>query len=298
MVYTNGTLIDESLAARIAEVGNLTPVISVEGFQFRTDERRGPGVFERIVAAMAALRQARVLFGISLTATRHNAEEILSDDFIDFLFDRQQAVYGWVFQYLPIGRGYTLGLLPTPEQRLWMWRRIWQIIRERQILLADFWNCGTVSEGCIAAGVYGGYLYIDWNGKVMPCVFVPYAAANIRQIYQQGGTLDDVYERPYFQAIRRWQWDYGLGKERPAEHSNWLLPCSFRDHYETACEIIGCYHPEPEDEAAAEALHDISYREGMVAYDRSLHELFDPVWEHEYLRESTGLNCPNDSSTR
>ena len=285
MSYTNGTLIDERMAERLAETGNLTPAISVEGFEERTDGRRGSGVFKRILAAMGHLRRAGVPFGISLTATRDNAEEILSDRFIDFFFEEQQAVYGWLFQYMPIGRAYTMDLLITPEQRLRMWRRTWQIIRERQIMLADFWNCGTVSEGCIAAGAPGGYLYIDWSGKVMPCVFVPYAAGNIHDIYRQGGTLDDVYELPYFQAIRRWQFDYGLGKQRPEEHSNWLLPCSLRDHYGMGRELIDTYHPEPEDEAAAEALRDDAYHEAFLQYDRELEELFDPIWREEYLQE-------------
>ena len=281
LMYTNGTLINEWMAERIAETGNLTPAISVEGFEARTDERRGEGVFQRILAAMANLRQAGVPFGISLTGTRHNAEEILSDEFIDFFFEEQQAVFGWLFQYMPIGRSYTLDLLPTPEQRVWMWQRTWQIVRERHIMLADFWNCGTVSDGCIAAS--RGYLYVDWNGKVMPCVFVPYSPANIHEIYSNGGTLDAIYELPYFRAIRQWQWDYALGKKRPEEHGNWLVPCSLRDHYGVGRELIDRYHPEPEDEAAADMLRDGNYYEGMMDYDEALYKLFDPIWEREYL---------------
>lgn len=283
MMYTNGTLIDEEMAQRMAEVGNLTPAISVEGFEERTDARRGQGVFQRILKAMANLRQAGVPFGISLTATRHNAEEILSDEFVDFFFNEQQVVYGWLFQYMPIGRGFTLDLLVTPEQRLRMWRRTWQIIRERKIMLADFWNCGTVSNGCIAAGRTGGYLYIDWNGKVMPCVFVPYSPANILDIYRNGGTLDDIYDLPYFGAIRHWQWEYGYGRTRPEEHDNWLIPCSIRDHYDVGRSLIEQHHPEPEDQAAAEALLDGNYYEGMMAYDEELRAVFDPIWQREYL---------------
>jgi MoaA/NifB/PqqE/SkfB family radical SAM enzyme len=283
--YTNGTLIDARMAARIAEAGNLTPAISVEGFEKLTDQRRGPGVFQSVLDAMGHLRQAGVPFGVSLTATRENAEELLSDAFIDFFFEQQQAMYGWLFQYMPIGKAYTLDLLVTPQQRLWMWRRTWQLIRERQILLADFWNCGTTSEGCIAACAPVGYFYIDWNGKIMPCVFVPYSAANIHDIYRQGGTLDDVYELPYFQAIRQWQWEYGLGKQRPEEHGNWLLPCSIRDHYAMGRGLIDAFHAEPEDAAASEALQDGRYYDAMVQYDRELRGLFDPIWKAEYLKQ-------------
>ncbi|MCL5671771.1 MAG: radical SAM protein [Acidobacteria bacterium] len=287
LCYTNGTLIDERLAGRIADTGNLTPAISVEGFERLTDNRRGPGVFAKVLAAMDHLRNAGVPFGVSLTATRENAEEILSDAFIDFFFEEQQAVYGWLFHYMPIGKAYTLDLLVTPQQRLWMWRRTWQLIRERKIMLADLWNCGTTSEGCIAACAPVGYFYIDWNGKIMPCVFVPYAAGNIHDIYRRGGTLDDAYELPYFQGIRQWQRDYGLGKERPEEHGNWLLPCSIRDHYAIGRKLIDTYHPEPEDAAAAEAMQDEKYYDGMVRYGRELQELFDPIWKEEYLRDSS-----------
>jgi MoaA/NifB/PqqE/SkfB family radical SAM enzyme len=294
MVYTNGTLINKQVAARIAKLGNITPAISIEGMEAATDQRRGPGTFKRILEAMENMRQARVPFGVSLTATRLNAEELLSDEFMDFLFEEQKAIYGWMFQYMPIGEGYTLDLLPTPEQRVWMWRRVWDIIRERRILLADFWNCGTVSEGCIAAGVFGGYLYIDWNGKIMPCVFVPYAAANIRQLYAEGKTLGDVYDTPYFKGIRDWQWEYGLGKTKPEETGNWLMPCSFRDNYGMARDLICRTKPEPEDAAAARALHDEHYHQGMLAYNAALRKLFDPIWQAEYIDGKAGRTAePN-----
>lgn len=290
LVYTNGTLLDEQVAQRMAEAGNLLIAVSVEGFEARTDERRGSGVFQKVLAAMSNLRKVGVPYGISVTATRRNAEEVLSDEFLDFFFEEHAAVFGWLFQYMPVGRSYALDLVVTPQQRLWMWRRTWQIIRERRIMLADFWNCGTVSAGCIAAGqsdAGAGYLYIDWNGKVMPCVFVQYSAANIHDVYSRGGTLADVYDLPYFRAIRQWQRDYALGHKQPEKCGNLLLPCSLRDHYCTGRELIEKYHPEPADEAAVAAIEDAQYAQGMAAYDEALHVLFDPIWSDEYLR-----NCP------
>ncbi|MEO0120540.1 MAG: radical SAM protein, partial [candidate division WOR-3 bacterium] len=104
LFYTNGLLIDEERAKRMAEMGNVTPAISVEGFRETTDKRRGEGSFDKILAVMERLRRNRVLFGISLTATRYNCEEILSDEFIDFFFFKMGAAYGWLFHYMPIGR--------------------------------------------------------------------------------------------------------------------------------------------------------------------------------------------------
>jgi MoaA/NifB/PqqE/SkfB family radical SAM enzyme len=283
-VYTNGTLFGKHTAKRLAEVGNVVSAISVEGFETLTDERRGPGVFRRILDGMANLCQAGVPFGISLTATRYNTEEILSDEFLNFFFDVQQAIFGWIFQYMPIGRAYNLDLLVTPEQRAWMWRRTWQVVRERKVMLADFWNFATGSDGCISAGKPAGYLYIDWHGKVMPCVFVPYAATNIHDIYRDGGTLDTVYDRPFFKAIRDWQHEYFFGFDgRSRETGNWLMPCPLRDHHDVMRGLIDRYRPEPEDEMAAQALIDSHYYEGMMAYNEETHQMLDSLWEETYL---------------
>ena len=67
LMYTNGTLIDEKVAKKLAELGNITPAISVEGFEKETDTRRGKGVYKRIRKAMQNLRDSGVPFGISIT---------------------------------------------------------------------------------------------------------------------------------------------------------------------------------------------------------------------------------------
>jgi len=233
------------------------------------------------LAAMARLRQAGVPFGVSLTATRHNAEEILSDEFIDFCFEEQGALYGWLFHYMPIGRSFTLDLMPTPEQRKWMWQRTWEIIRQRHIFLADFWNHGTLSDGCIAGGRTRGrgYLYIDWNGAVSPCVFVPYSPVNVNDVYAKGGTLNDIWAEPFFAGIRGWQENYWQGK------GNWLAPCIIRDHHTDLRRLIAQHEPDPTDESARIALLDPDYARGLEEYDEQYQTLSGPLWEMHYLSD-------------
>ena len=281
MFYTNGTLINEPTARRMAALGNVTPAISVEGWRERTDERRGAGVFDRVLAAMEQLRRAGVFFGISLTATRNNAEEIFSDEFLDFFFEQQGAFYGWSFQYMPIGRSYTLDLMPTPQQRLWMWKRSWEIVRKRNIFLADFWNHATISNGCIAGGRArgGGYLYIDWNGAVSPCVFVPYSPVNVNDIYAKGGTLNNIWANPFFADIRGWQEGYMQSK------GNWLAPCLNRDHHDVLSQLIARHEPDPIDENARMALLDPDYQHGLERYGELYGNLSEPVWREHYLRD-------------
>ena len=281
MVYTNGTLIDDRTAEKLASLGNVMPAISVEGWREKTDERRGAGVFDKILAAMERLRRAGVVFGVSLTATRHNAEELFSDKFIDFLFKEQGAFFGWVFHYMPIGRSYTLDLMPTPKQRAWMWERSWEIIRQKDVLLFDFWNHATLSNGCFAAGrsLIGGYLYIDWNGSVSPCVFVPYSPVNILKTYAQGGTLNDVWANPFFADIRAWQETYMQNQ------GNILSPCLNRDHHAVLSRLIADHEPDPIDDAAGEALSDPEYQRGLEEYGEAYKAISEPIWQEQYLKE-------------
>jgi len=282
MVYTNGTLIDEEVADSLAAVGNFTPVISVEGFEEKTDRRRGKGTFRKVLQAFDRLRRAGVPFGISVVADRENWDEVTSREFLRFFFDEEGAFYGWLFQYMPIGRGYSLREMVTAEERLEMFRRDVEAIKAGYNYI-DFWNQGVMTDGCLAAGRMGGYLYIDWNGNVMPCVFVPYYEDNILEIYRRGGSLDDVLNSPFFRKIRGWQEEYALGKP-PEERGNLILPCPIRDHHEVIWRLLREMKIKAADPSALEILEDEAYHRGMLSYDEELKEVLDPVWDAEFRR--------------
>jgi len=282
LMYTNGTLIDDETARKFADTGNITPAISVEGLEKETDARRGNGIHQKILKAFENLRKYGVPYGISVTALRSNAEVIMSDEFVDYYFNQHGVLYGWIFQYMPIGRRFTLDLMVTPEQRREMYLKTWKLIREKGLFIADFWNCGTVSNGCISAGRPRGYFYIDWNGNVMPCVFNPYKTHNIIEVYKEGRDLNTVLFSPLFKEIREWQEEYALDK--PADDmGNIIVPCAIRDHYKMMKELLKKTNAKPADEAAEEALQDPEYYKGLVEYGKRVKELTKDIWEKEYL---------------
>ncbi|HUW24114.1 MAG TPA: radical SAM protein [Patescibacteria group bacterium] len=283
-LFTNGTLIDEGVAQRLGKAGNVTPGISIEGLKETTNRRRGPGVFDKVVNTMDLLNQARVPFGVSITATRANFGEILSDQTLNFFFEEMGALYGWLFQYMPIGRTPDLSLMPTPKQRLFLFQRMWETVRNKQYFLADFWNSGVLSDGCIAAGGRGGYLHVDWNGNVAPCVFMPYSPINIKNAFAQGKNLNDIWAEPFFAALRKWQQDYNPGFNSPQPHpnGNLLRPCPIRDHYREFRQLLDQYQPQPIDENARQALEDPDYQKGMEKFDRKWASLVDPIWKKDY----------------
>jgi MoaA/NifB/PqqE/SkfB family radical SAM enzyme len=282
LVYTNGTTITEKVAARLAELANVTPAVSVEGFEKETDERRGEGTFKKILGALERLRKAGVPFGISATATSKNVDTLLSDEFYDFYFERQGACYMWQFQMMPIGRGKDEAeLMVDPENRVKLYRKWEQLLAEKRYCLADFWNSGVLARGCIAYGRGGGYAYVDWHGNVTPCAFIPYYVDNVYDLYKTGRSLADAMFSDFMKNGRQWQRQYGLDDWKKPK--NWLMPCSVRDHYEIFRNAILPRSARPEDKNAREALESAEYFELLKNYDKELAGLTEKIWEDEYL---------------
>ena len=282
LIYTNGTVINEKVTQRLMESANATPAISVEGFEKETDERRGAGTHKKILETFERLRQAGVPFGISVTATSKNVDILLTDEFYDFYFKEQGACYMWQFQLMPIGRGKDeIDLMVNPEKRLQLYRKWEKLLSEKKYCIADFWNSGVLTRGCIAYGRSGGYAYIDWNGNVTPCAFIPYYVDNIYDLYNSGKTLSDAMFSDFMKNGRKWQKEYGL--DNCKKPKNWLMPCSIRDHYEIFRNSVLPKYAKPEDGKAREALESAEYFEVLKKYDEELEGLTEKIWETEYL---------------
>ncbi len=232
MAYTNGTLIDEKTADRLADLANFMPVFSLEGWREQTDARRGDGVFDQVMEAMDRLRERGVFFGASVTVTRGNVEILFSDEFIDFLVDKG-AVLEWCFHYIPIGRNPDPSLMITTDQRAWLARRVPQLRKEKPILIADFWNDGEAVNGCIAGGRL--YFHINASGDVEPCAFAHFAVDNIR-----GKSLKEVLQNPLFKAYQK----------RHPFHENHLAPCPIIDVPQTLRDMVKESGARPTHEGA------------------------------------------------
>jgi MoaA/NifB/PqqE/SkfB family radical SAM enzyme len=280
LMFTNGTLIDESVAAQLAELGNVTVAISVEGFEPETDKRRGVGVHRKTERAMRALRNAGVPFGISLTATKENADTLMQENVIEHYFEGLGAIYAWIFHYMPIGRSVDTELMVTPDQRKRMLERQLDLLKNRGLFFIDFWNGGPLSGGCVSGGRSGGYFYIDWNGDIQPCVFVPYAVDNIYEVYNSGRDLSSVLDNPVFSGWKAWQKDY-RGYEGLTPTRNLFTPCPIRDHYDVAYNLLTLHKSKPTNPDASDAIQSEEYRTHMLEYGHQLSLLLDPMWEKE-----------------
>jgi len=263
MLYTNGTLITEKVADAMVEIGNLTPAISLEGWRDRTDARRGNGVFDRVMKVMDLLRERGAIFGVSITITKYNVDEITSDEFIDFLIEKG-VTYGWTFHYIPVGRNPNLDLLVTPEQRAYLAERIPHIRRTKPIQIADFWNDGELTHGCIAGGRM--YFHIAASGDVEPCAFAHFAVDNIK-----GKSLLEVLRNPLFAAFQK----------RQPFSDNFLRPCPIIDVPQALREIVAESGAQPTHPGAESILTGTL----ASALDRRAEEwrrVADRVWSERH----------------
>lgn len=190
--FTNATLIDEAFAGEMLRVKNFIPAISVEGDEASHDARRGGGSYQKVVRAMSILKANRLPFGISCCYTSQNLGSISSEEFYDRMI-AWGASFVWYFHYMPVGNDAAPELLPSPEQREFMYYRIRHFRKTKAIFGMDFQNDGEFVGGCIAGG--RRYLHINANGDVDPCVFIHYSDSNIRQ-----KSLLDCLRSPLFMA--------------------------------------------------------------------------------------------------
>lgn len=197
MIFTNGTLVDQKFCDDMKKSNNIILAMSIEGFERATDDRRGDGVFDKVMATMDLLHKNGLIYGTSICYTRANIDAVTSDDFLDFLIEKG-VVFSWYFHYMPVGNDASADLIPTVEQREYMYHRIRDIRNYtggKQIFLMDFQNDGEFVGGCIAGGK--NYCHINPAGDVEPCVFIHYSSANIHNT-----SLEDALKQPLFKEYQ------------------------------------------------------------------------------------------------
>jgi len=111
---------------------------------------------------MENIREVGVPFGLSVTASRNNYKTVVSDELYEYFMDQQGGLYAWIFQYMPIGRSFTIDLMSTPEERLYMWMREREPVRKQKRSIADFWNGGSLSNDLAMSSSLFQLLLIDF----------------------------------------------------------------------------------------------------------------------------------------
>ncbi|MDF2907059.1 MAG: MoeA/NarA subfamily Fe-S oxidoreductase [Herbinix sp.] len=203
-VFTNGTMLHEEYIKLFDKHRNLVPMVSVEGNEETTDNRRGSGVYRKVLDGMERMKQSKLLYGASITVTKNNIKEVTSDEFLAILAERGCKVVIYI-EYVPIS-DQTKELAPEDEDREFLEQQLVVLRQSREdMLFISFPGDEKTSGGCLAAG--RGFFHINPQGGAEPCPFSPYSDTNLQKV-----TLREALNSPLFRKLRD-------GKVLLAEHT-------------------------------------------------------------------------------
>jgi MoaA/NifB/PqqE/SkfB family radical SAM enzyme len=192
VVFTNGTMLDDSRLIEKIRPANILPIISIEGSRHNTDDRRGHGIYEKTESAMKKLKEMKKHFGLSVTVTTENIDEVLSTDFLAQNRRKGASVLFYI-DYVPFAPG-TEAIELNEENRIRMLEWLEQNKRKDMLTVA-FPGDEKPYGGCLAAGK--GFVHIAADGSVEPCPFAPVSVDNVVDI-----GLENALRSPFLKAVR------------------------------------------------------------------------------------------------
>ena len=150
-IFTNGTYLDENYLELFGKCRNLIPVMSIEGSRELTDERRGKGIYDRLIANMDEFQKRGLIFGASVTVTTRNYAEVTSQDFLDGLAEKGCKAVIFV-EYVPVTEE-SKDLAPTDAEREYLQSRLAELRKAHpEMVYISFPGDEKRSGGCVAAG--------------------------------------------------------------------------------------------------------------------------------------------------
>jgi len=182
-IITNGMFLTDENVRRINRLGNVTPLVSIDGLGPSNDQRRGDGVFQAAMEGVRRLQRHKVLFGVATTITGQNIEEVLSDAYVEWSI-RHGAMYLWYYVYRPVGADPSPQLAVAREQMTRLRRRLLTLRRKHPILIIDTYWDEAGRAVCPAACGLG--FHIGPQGSIEPCPPLSFACEKVQD---RGGDL-------------------------------------------------------------------------------------------------------------
>ena len=191
-IFTNGTLIGPSYIHFLKQHLNMIPVISIEGMEHSTDERRGKGMYKRAMQSVEMLHAEDLFFGTSITVTTENFELVTSDAFVDNLRALGCKLIIYV-EYVPTEPGTEY--LAFGEADLAKMEAVQAHQRERyqDIIIISFPGDEQHMGGCLAAG--RGFFHIGPDGSAEPCPFSPFSDSKVTELGVKGALASPLFKK-------------------------------------------------------------------------------------------------------
>jgi MoaA/NifB/PqqE/SkfB family radical SAM enzyme len=197
-VFTNGQFITDERARRLRRLGNVTPLISVEGNEVVSDVRRGrPGVFSKTMEGVRNCLAHKVFTGVCTSLCQTNIDDLLAEAWVDRLIE-MGVMYTWFHVYRPMGPAACPELCLTPEQQLRARQFVVEMRARKPIIIIDAYFDGEGRALCPAAT--GITHHINPWGGIEPCPIIQFTKESIHDTGEDRRPLRDRILRSEFLA--------------------------------------------------------------------------------------------------
>lgn len=197
-VFTNGHFITDEVAREMRRLGNVTPLISVEGNEIVSDERRGRlQVLNKTMEGLHHCLNHRVMTGVCTSLCQTNYKDLLNESWVDRLIELG-VMYTWFHVYRPVGPDAAPDLSLTPEQQARARRFVVEMRAKKPIIVIDAYYDGEGRALCPAATGFTHHIS-PW-GDIEPCPVIQLAKESIhddrplRQTFNESQFLRDFRE--------------------------------------------------------------------------------------------------------
>ena len=176
-VFTNGQLITNEVAGEMRKIGNVTPLISVEGTEIVSNQRRGRlNVLSKSLEGIENCRRNHLITGVATSVCQSNIDELATEGWLRRLI--QMGVhYAWFHTYRVVGPNPHPELALRPEQILHLRRFIVAMRSRLPIAIVDaYWDDKGEALCPMATGVSH---HISPYGDIEPCPIIQFARETI-----------------------------------------------------------------------------------------------------------------------
>jgi MoaA/NifB/PqqE/SkfB family radical SAM enzyme len=193
-VFTNGQLITNELARELRRLGNVTPLISIEGTETVSNERRGRlNVLSKTLEGLENCRRNRLLIGVATSVCQTNIDELVTERWLRRLIE-MGVHYAWFHTYRVIGPNASPDLALRPEQVVAVRRFVVKMRARMPLAIVDaYWDDRGEALCPMATGISH---HISPYGDVEPCPIIQFARETVRD----SGSLYDTMTQSAFLA--------------------------------------------------------------------------------------------------
>lgn len=176
-VFTNGHFITPEVAGELRKCGNVTPLISVEGSEIVSDERRGgTEVLNKTMQGIHNCVDNRVITGVCTSVCKTNLDDLVNEAWVDRLIELG-VLYMWYHTYRPMGPEASPELALSPDEQLRIRRFVVEMRCQKPIGIVDAYYDADGQALCPAATGFTHHIS-PW-GDIEPCPIVQFAKESI-----------------------------------------------------------------------------------------------------------------------